>query len=439
MVKVDAPPPVSRLGMSPGKIVHDVSSDHAWRHQTADNAPSSATPPSDPVWKRSSSPQVPHRPSQHHSISPQLPQPSPSPSQHAIDTLQHILHMKRQFVRQSPDLLRPPVASSSSSSPLRKLYPVPKTPQRGSSSGQSPGTSADAVAAAINEGTHLDRRRSSTTPSPSTPLRVYKRRPKSPATSTWRNDGSAGPQTDEEHQTRRSQSSGENSSPPIAVLAPIASSPVSQKGSSSTYGDEYDELELSFPPSPMPAPAEAPEALLDPHLPALVIVPPESPSQAELVGPTLQNSFSDISPPSPNENTTMQSSALHYFQRYCRTFDRDRRALAGMYATDAFFSCSSRDLRAQGRDDILDALDALGPGVLCSGHSVDYDVTYLGPNIGVLLVVLGTMNSTRDHNGEVRYAMSFVLRPGGEDQERFACFFSHRLSFQHCLFYFIFS
>jgi hypothetical protein len=119
----------------------------------------------------------------------------------------------------------------------------------------------------------------------------------------------------------------------------------------------------------------------------------------------------------------MQSSALQYFQRYCRAFDKDRRALAGMYASDALFSCSSRDLRAQSRSDILDALEALGPGVLCSDHSVDYDVTYLGPNIGVLLVVLGTMNGTRNGNGEVKYAMSFVLRPGGEGHERLACFF----------------
>ena len=418
-VKVDAPASVTRQGMSPGNIVHGVPSDHTRRHQTADNAPSSATPPSDWVWKRSTSP---NRPSQHHSISPQLPQ---SPSQRSMDTLQHILHMKRQFVRQSPDLLKPPVASSSPSSSLRKLYPVPTTPQHGSSSRQSPGSSADAVAAAINEGAHLAQRRSTTTPSPSTPLRVYKRRPRSSATPTWRNDGSAGSQTDEEHQVRRSQSSGEHSSPPIAVLVPIESSPVSRKASSSACGDdyEYDELELSYPPSPIPAPPEAPEAHLDPHLPALVVVPPESPPQAQLMGPTVQNSVSDIRPPSPDENTTMQSSALHYFQRYCQTFDKGRRALAGMYATDAFFSCSSRDLRAQGPDDILDALEALGPLVLCSGHSIDYDVTYLGPNIGVLLVVLGTMNSTRDGNGDVRYAMSFVLRPGGEDQERSACFF----------------
>ena len=409
--KVDAP------------AVHDVPSDHTGRHQAVDDAPTSASPPSDRVWRRSSSPQVPRRPSQHHSISPQLPQSLPSPSRRAIDTLQHIFHMKQQFVRQSPDLLKPPVASSPPSTSLRKLYPAPKTPQPGGSSGQSPGSSADAVAAAINGGALLDRRRSTTTPSPSTPLRVYKRRPRSSATPTWRNVGSAGPQTDEEHQMRRTQSSGEHSSPPIAVLAPIASSPMSQKASSSACGEEYDELELSYPPSPMPAPPEASEDLLDPHYPALVIVPPGSPPQAELVGPTLQNSFSDISPPSPDENTTMQSSALRYFQRYCRTFDKDRRALAGLYATDAFFSCSSRELHAQGRDDVLDALEALGPVVLCSGHSVDYDVTYLGPNIGVLLVVLGAMNGTRDGAGEVRYAMSFVLRSRREDQERLACLF----------------
>jgi hypothetical protein len=117
----------------------------------------------------------------------------------------------------------------------------------------------------------------------------------------------------------------------------------------------------------------------------------------------------------------MRSSALRYLERYCQTFDMDRRALAEAYAHDAAFSCSSRNLRVQGRDDILDALQALGPGILCSGHSVEYDVTYLCPGIGVLLVVLGIMSGTRDRDnntGEVGYAMSFVLRPGMEDQER---------------------
>ena len=115
---------------------------------------------------------------------------------------------------------------------------------------------------------------------------------------------------------------------------------------------------------------------------------------------------------------------MRYLEHYCQTFDVDRRALAEAYAPDAAFSCSSRKLRAQGREGILDALQALGPGVLCSGHSVEYDVTYLGPRIGVLLVVLGTMGDTRgDNTGEVGYAMSFVLRPGGEDQGRSVWFF----------------
>jgi hypothetical protein len=115
----------------------------------------------------------------------------------------------------------------------------------------------------------------------------------------------------------------------------------------------------------------------------------------------------------------MRSSALRYLEHYCRTFDVDRRALAEAYAPDATFSCSSRDLRAQGRDHILDALQALGPGILCSGHSVEFDMTYLGPGIGVLLVALGTMSGTGvSRTGEVGYAMSFMLRPGGLDRER---------------------
>jgi hypothetical protein len=115
----------------------------------------------------------------------------------------------------------------------------------------------------------------------------------------------------------------------------------------------------------------------------------------------------------------MRTSALRYLEQYFQTFDIDRRALAEAYAPDAAFSCSSRKLRAQGRDGIVEALEALGPGILCSGHRVEYDVTYIDPHIGVLLVALGTMGDTRgDNTGEVGYAMSFVLRPGREDQER---------------------
>jgi hypothetical protein len=166
-----------------------------------------------------------------------------------------------------------------------------------------------------------------------------------------------------------------------------------------------------------------PKARPDPHLPELTIVLAESPPPVELVEPALQHSLSDIPPVSSDENAAMRSSALRYLERYCRTFDADRRALAEAYTPDAFFSCSQRNLRAQGRDGILDALQALGPAVLCSGKSVEFDVAYLGPGIGVLLVVLGTMNGTRDGNGEVRYAMSFVLRPGTEDDQDRSVFF----------------
>lgn len=192
-------------------------------------------------------------------------------------------------------------------------------------------------------------------------------------------------------------------------------SPASRKASSSAYGDEYDELELSFPPSPTLSP---PKALPDSDLPALAIIPTQSPPPVELVEPASQHCISDIEPPSLDENAMMQSSALRYLEWYCQTFDMDRRALAEAYAPDAFFSCSSRGLRAQGRDAIICALQALGPGVLCSRSSVEYDVTYLGPDIGVLLVILSTMSNTREVDGDVRYAMSFVLRSRKEDPER---------------------
>jgi hypothetical protein len=411
------PASITNMGMIPGELAHDahdVPSDHTWLHQTANSVPPLANPSPGWTWKLPSSPSALH-PSQHGSISPQHPEPSPSPSQRAIDTLQHILHMKRQCDRASSDSMKPPVLSPSPSTPMRKLFPLQKTPQPDGSSGRSPGSSADAVAAAINEGTHLDQPQSRTTPPQGTLLRVYKRRPTYYVTPTQRKDGTAASQTDEERQLRRSQSSGGYSSPPIAVLDTTGSSPVSQRAPSSAYGDEFDELELSFPPSPTSSP---PKALQDSHLPTLAIVPAESAPPVEHVKPALQHTPTDIKPASSDENAIMQSSALRYLERYCRTFDTDRCALAEAYTPDAFFSCSSRGLRAQGRGAIMGALQALGPGVLCSRNSVEYDVTYLGPDIGVLLVILGTMNGTREGNGEVGYAMSFVLRSRGEDPER---------------------
>jgi hypothetical protein len=247
-----------------------------------------------------------------------------------------------------------------------------------------------------------------------TPLRVYKKRSSSVATTVRKNESSAAPGVDGEQQLRRSPSSERRSTPPIAVLGPRESSPESQKASPSVYGDEYDELELSYPPSPSPPPPEAlPDSLpvsnvpIDPPRPGEPVKEALQPSQLALVSPLL------------NENATMRSSALRYLKHYCQTFDADRRALAEVYAPDAAFSCSSRNLHAQGRDRILGALQALGPGILCSGHSVEFDVTYLGPGIGVLLVALGTMGGTGvNKTGEVEYAMSFMLRPGSLDRER---------------------
>jgi hypothetical protein len=295
---------------------------------------------------------------------------------------------------------------------------LPRTPQSGSPSRRSPGSSADAVAAAINEGTRRDRQGPSSlsTPMPSTPLRVYKKRSSSLAIPMQRNEDGVPSHWEEERQARHSRSSGRHSTPPIAVLGPRDSSPESQNAPSSVFGDEYDELELSYPSSPLPPPSVP---LPDSHPPSDVPIDPPRP--AEPVEQAVQPSLLDLGPPSPDENAAMRSSALRYLERYCQIFDMDRRALAEAYAPDAAFSCSSRNLRVQGRDGILDALQALGPGILCSGHSVEYDVTYLCPSIGVLLVALGIMSGTRDRDnniGEVGYAMSFVLRPGREDQER---------------------
>jgi hypothetical protein len=248
----------------------------------------------------------------------------------------------------------------------------------------------------------------------STPLRAYKKRSPSLATPMRKNESGAVPRVDEEHQARRSLSLDRYSTPPIAVLGLGESSSDSQKASSSVYGDEYDELELSYPPSPSPPPP----ATLPDSLPVSNI-PIDPPQPAEPVKQALQPSQSGQMPPQLDEVATMRSSALRYLEHYYQTFDTDRRALAEVYAPDATFSCSSRKLHARGRDRILDALQALGPGILCSGLSVEFDVTYLGPGVGVSLLVLGTMRGTGvSETGEVRYAMSFMLRPGGLYRER---------------------
>jgi hypothetical protein len=404
---IDAPVSIPGLRTPPVGSAHISSSDQSRLQQTTSNVPSCSAPPSGQTWKQPTSPQTLLGPSQQHATSQLLP----SPSQRAVDTLHHILHLKRQISHHPSESPKPPVVSPLPS-PLRRLYPLPKTLSR-SPSRRSPGSSADAVAAAINQGTRLDRQQGpSSPPVLSTPLRVYKKRSSSLATPMRRDESGAAPGVDEEHQARRSMSSDRHSTPPIAVLGLGESS--SEKATPSIYGDEYDELELSYPPSPSPPP---PETLPDSLPVSNVPIDPARPR--EPVRQALQPSQSVPMPPPLDENATMRSSALCFLQHYFQTFDVNRRALAEAYAPDATFSCSSRILCAQGRDRILDALQALGPGILCSGHSVEFDVTYLGPGTGVLLVALGTMGGTGvGKTGEVGYAMSFTLRPRGLDRER---------------------
>lgn len=406
---IDAPVSIARSRTSPVDSARISSSDCSRLQQTTDNVLSRTAPPSGHTWKQPTRPQTPICPSQQRTTSPQHSQSFPSPSQRAVDTLHHILHLKRQishYPSESPGLSPLP-------SPSRRLYPLPKT-QSATPSRRSPGSSADAVAAAINEGTRLDRRQGpSSPPVLSTPLRAYKKRSSSLATPR-RNESGGVPRVDEEHQARRSLSLDRHSTPPIAVLGLGGSSSDSQKASSSVYGDEYDELELSYPPSPgSPPPATLPDSL------PVSNVPIDPPQPAEPAKQALQPSQSGQMHPQLDEVATMRSSALRYLEHYYQTFDTDRRALAELYAPDATFSCSSRKLHAQGRDRILDALQALGPSILCSGHSVEFDVTYLGPGVGVSLIVLGTMRGTGvSETGEVKYAMSFMLRPGGLYRER---------------------
>lgn len=405
---IDAPVSITPLRTLPLESPHISSSDRFRLQQATSNVYSRPAPPS---LLQPTSPQTPLGPAQQHITSPQHSKPLPSPSQRAVDTLHHILHLKRQISHHPSESPKSPGVSPLPS-PSRRLYPLPRTQ---SLSRKSPGSSADAVAAAINESTRLDRRQEpSSPPMLCTPLRVYKRRSSSLATPVRENGGGAAPGVDEERQARHSLSSERHSNPPIAVLGLGESSSESHQAPSSVYGDEFDELELSYPSSPNPPP---PETLQD-SLP-VVSIPVDPPRTGEPVKQALRLPQSGLMPPSYHENAMMRSSALRYLEHYCQTFDVNRRSLAEAYAPDAAFSCSSRNLHAQGRDRILDALQALGPGILCSGHSVEFDVTYLGPGIGVLLVALGTMGGTGvSKTGEIGYAMNFMLRPGGLDQER---------------------
>src|SRR6266702_3170023 len=388
-------------------------------HQTINNALLHPTSPSSQVRMRASSSQSTHL-LHGHSSSPR-PFSSPPPSQHALETLHNILQLKRQISRSSSST-GPPAVSPSPSCPLRKLYPATKEPQPKTPSKRPAESSADVVAAALNESARLNQGGPGRASASSTPLRVYKKR-RSPAVPLGRGNGkNTVPRNEPRHQERDSLSPGErHSSPPIAILGLTGSSrgsPLTEL-TPSVNGDEWDELDLSYPPSPRP-----PFPDMNSHNPSLVVPtePPRPIEPTELAGRTSLLSFK---PPSPQKNAAKQpavSPAVQYLKRYWRTFDTDRGALAEAYAPNAAFSCPSRNLRTQGREGILDALATLGQGVLCSGN-VDHDVSYI-PGIGVLLVVLGTMIGTQgDRDRAVGYTMNFVLQPGDHEDRSVLSFF----------------
>ncbi|KAH9975780.1 hypothetical protein BGW80DRAFT_1294552 [Lactifluus volemus] len=369
------------MACSQGSPARDTTSDHSRlsiHRKTISNV--SIFPPSR-TWTTSSNPQAPSTSSE------SQPLPLPSPSQRA--TLRHILQLRQRASPFIITLVHP-----------AKLCPSPKLPQTENPSRQSTESAADVVAAAINQSTRLDRAGPSNMPVPSTPLRLYQKRlSQSPAVRGI--ERSTTPPSEARQQARRSSSSRRYSIPPIAVLtsASVASSSENLKAdlaSSSTCGEEYDELELSYPSSPMQPPQEA---LLEPHPPA--IVPTKSQAFMEPAAePASQSPLLGTEPPSSGKHAVMRSAALRYLERYFQTFDMDPHALAEAYAPDAVFSCSSR-MCAQGRD-------AVDFGALCSGDKVEYDVTYLGPGIGVLLVVLGTFSGARDRNGSAGVSWPMV-------------------------------
>jgi hypothetical protein len=326
--------------------------------------------------------------------------PSPSPSQPALDALHNILKLKRQISRSSGSA-DPSAASPSPSCSLRRLYPpASKEPQPLSPSKRPAESSADVVAAALNESARLSQGRSSMASASSTPLRMYKRRRSTVVTLPRGNRKRTAPPNNERgHRERDFLSPKRHSSPPIVVLGPAGSSSIPWSPLTDlTPSVSGDDLDLAYPPS-SPAPQLTPAEVL--------VESPQPVEPAELGGGA---SLSNPRLPSPGEKAAKPSAALQFLQRYREMFDTDQRALAEAYAPHATFSCPSRGLRTQGRDGILDALTRLGHGALCSEKSVAYDVISV-PGVGILLVVLGTMIRTQDGDKDVGYTMSFVLQP----------------------------
>lgn len=335
-----------------------------------------------------------------HSSSPQSFS-SPPPSQTALNTLHHILQLKRQISRSSSST-GPPALSPSPS--CRKLYPASKEPQPNSSpSKKRPAESyADVVAAALNESARMSQERSGRASASSTPLRVYKKR-------RLLGDGTNLVPRNEPRRRERvrdSLSPTGHSSPPIAVLSHDTGSPPGSPLTELTPSVSGDELDLSYPPSPKPP-------ILDTnshHPSAEALTDSEPPRPVEPSEPVAgASSLLNIKRLPSEEKDEMESAGLRYLARYCRTFDTDRRALREAYAPDATFSCPSRNLRAKGRDGILDALTTLGHDFLCSERKAKYEVSFL-PGIGTLLA------GAQDE--EAGYSMNFVLQPGDhEDRE----------------------
>jgi hypothetical protein len=354
--------------------------------------------------------------------------PTPPPSRPALNTLHNILKLKRQINRSSSSAT-PSAASLSQSCSSRRLYPAPSEPPVQTPLKRSAESSADVVAAALNESARLSQEWSSRASASSTPLRPYKRHRPLTATLLRGNRENTVPRNEPRHRERDDSLSPKRpSSPSIAALGltgSVLGSPLTEL----TPSVSGDELDFSYPPSPKPRVSD-----LVSH-PASGEEPKEPPRPVELTEPVRAASLSSPKLPSPEELAAMQSAALQFLQRYGQTFDTDQRALAEAYAPHAMFSCPSRGLRTQGRESILDALAQLGHGVLCSERTVAYDV-FSVPSIGILLVVLGTMIGAQgDGDKNVGYTMNFVLQPGDHEDRSVLSFL---LSLPPALIYFFF-
>ncbi|KAI0272394.1 hypothetical protein BC834DRAFT_345282 [Gloeopeniophorella convolvens] len=216
-----------------------------------------------------------------------------------------MLKRTRELTRTSSEHHQPPTPSPTPSySSPRRLHPAPARPRTGSPLAPA-ADPAEVVAAAINQSSQLERASPENTPT-STPLRRYQKRPPKPTELPTRNGGRASITPSEASSRAPDVSPARRfSSPPIAVLAPEASSPEGVKMELPESGEGFDELEpeleleLSYPPSPSPPPQDVPPDI--PVAPPPLETQPPAELEPEPEPPTVTQAPELPAEPEPNK------------------------------------------------------------------------------------------------------------------------------------------